>query len=166
MLVGRSNHPLVLRLGLLQAQDRAALSAHQLWKSKKYTHKPKSEDAIQEKLYLTNNGTKFVNQTLQAYYDDVGISHQTSVAGTPQQNVIIKRQNQTLVEAARTIEDLGKLKPKADIRIFIGYAPVKKAFRLIIKTIHVEFDELTALVSEQFGSGPELQLMTHGTISS
>ncbi|GJU98961.1 integrase, catalytic region, zinc finger, CCHC-type containing protein [Tanacetum coccineum] len=143
MLVGRPNHPLVLGLGLLQAHDQAALSAHQLY-----------------------NGTEFVNQTLQAYYDDVGISHQTSVARTPQQNDIIERQNRTLVEAARTIEDLGKLKPKADIRIFIGYTLVKKAFRLIIKTIHVEFDELTSLVSEQFGSGPELQLMTHGTISS
>ncbi|GJU02378.1 retrovirus-related pol polyprotein from transposon TNT 1-94 [Tanacetum coccineum] len=47
-------------------------------------------------------------------------------------------------------EDLGKLKPKADIGIFVGYAPAKKAFRiynkrtrLIIETIHVDFDELT-----------------------
>ncbi|GJV43760.1 retrovirus-related pol polyprotein from transposon TNT 1-94 [Tanacetum coccineum] len=31
----------------------------------------------------TDNGTEFANQTLQAYYDDVGISHQTSVARTP-----------------------------------------------------------------------------------
>ncbi|GJX86792.1 retrovirus-related pol polyprotein from transposon TNT 1-94 [Tanacetum coccineum] len=30
----------------------------------------------------TYNGTEFVNQTLQAYYEDVGISHQTSVART------------------------------------------------------------------------------------
>ncbi|GJY20136.1 hypothetical protein Tco_0392702 [Tanacetum coccineum] len=35
-----------------------------------------------------------------------------------------------------------------------------------METIHVEFDELTAMASEQFGSGPELQLMTPGTISS
>ncbi|GJU46145.1 retrovirus-related pol polyprotein from transposon TNT 1-94, partial [Tanacetum coccineum] len=54
-------------------------------------------------------------------------------------------------------EDLGKLKPKADIGIFIGYAPAKKAFRIynkrtrmIIETIHVDFDELTAMASEQF----------------
>ncbi|GJY67270.1 retrovirus-related pol polyprotein from transposon TNT 1-94 [Tanacetum coccineum] len=30
----------------------------------------------------SNNGTEFVNQTLRAYYEDVGISHQTSVART------------------------------------------------------------------------------------
>ncbi|GJV85663.1 retrovirus-related pol polyprotein from transposon TNT 1-94 [Tanacetum coccineum] len=70
-------------------------------------------------------------------------------------------------------EDLGKLKPKADIGIFVGYAPIKKAYRiynrqtrLIMETIHVEFDELTAMAFEQFGSGPGLQLMTPETISS
>ncbi|GJW18706.1 hypothetical protein Tco_0026142 [Tanacetum coccineum] len=35
-----------------------------------------------------------------------------------------------------------------------------------METIHVEFDELTAMAFEQFSSGPELQLMTPGTISS
>ncbi|GJT54135.1 retrovirus-related pol polyprotein from transposon TNT 1-94 [Tanacetum coccineum] len=70
-------------------------------------------------------------------------------------------------------EDLGKLKPKADIGIFIEYTPVKKVYqiynkrtRLIMETIHVEFDELTAMASEQFNSGSELKLITPGTISS
>ncbi|GJV42913.1 retrovirus-related pol polyprotein from transposon TNT 1-94 [Tanacetum coccineum] len=35
-----------------------------------------------------------------------------------------------------------------------------------METIYVEFDELIAMASEQFGSGPELQLMTPGTGSS
>ncbi|GJU69364.1 retrovirus-related pol polyprotein from transposon TNT 1-94 [Tanacetum coccineum] len=39
----------------------------------------------------TYNGTEFVNQTLCSYYEDVGISHETSVACTPQQNGIVKR---------------------------------------------------------------------------
>ncbi|GJR13242.1 retrovirus-related pol polyprotein from transposon TNT 1-94 [Tanacetum coccineum] len=138
----------------------------------------------------TDNGTEFVNQTLRAYYEDVGISHQTSVSRSPQHNGVVKKQNQTLVECARTMlifskalqflwaeavvtvcftqnrsliqkhhnkiayellhnkkpdlsyfhvfgalcyltndsENLGKLKPKADIEIFVGYAPAKKAF--------------------------------------
>ncbi|GKG42285.1 hypothetical protein Tco_0476583 [Tanacetum coccineum] len=33
------------------------------------------------------------------------------------------------------------------------------------RLIHVDFDELTAMASEQFDSGPEPQLMTLGTIS-
>ncbi|GJY71100.1 retrovirus-related pol polyprotein from transposon TNT 1-94 [Tanacetum coccineum] len=68
---------------------------------------------------------------------------------------------------------LGKLKPKADIGVFVAYAPIKKAFwiynkstRLIIETIHVDFDELTAMASEQFCSGPGPHLLTSRTISS
>nr|GEY75345.1 uncharacterized mitochondrial protein AtMg00810-like [Tanacetum cinerariifolium] len=70
-------------------------------------------------------------------------------------------------------ENLGKLQPKADIRIFIGYAPTKKAFRIynrrtkrIVETIHVDFDELTTMASEQSSLGHALYEMTPGTISS
>ncbi|GJW53422.1 hypothetical protein Tco_0097507 [Tanacetum coccineum] len=73
----------------------------------------------------------------------------------------------------RVSEDLGKLKPKADIGILVGYALAKKAFciynkrtYLIIETIHVTFDELTVMVSEQFSSGPGPQLLTPRTLSS
>ncbi|GJY73669.1 retrovirus-related pol polyprotein from transposon TNT 1-94 [Tanacetum coccineum] len=241
----RPNRPMVLRLGMLQAYDQTSLSAHQLcrkisWhtqtkvrkdhlcsacslkKSKKHTHKPNSEDSIQEKLYLlhmdlcgpiriksingkkyilvivddyswftwvkflrskdetpefvikflkmiqvrlnttvrnirTDNGTYFVNQTLKSYYEDVGISHQTSVAQgvatacyTQNRSLIHKRHSKTPYELlhdrkpdlkylhvfgalcypTNDSEDLGKLKPKADIGIFIGYAPAKKAYRI------------------------------------
>ncbi|GJW15955.1 retrovirus-related pol polyprotein from transposon TNT 1-94 [Tanacetum coccineum] len=51
----------------------------------------------------TDNGTQFVNQTLSAYYEEVRISHQTSVAHTLQQNCIVERRNRTLVEAVRTM---------------------------------------------------------------
>nr|GFA24503.1 hypothetical protein [Tanacetum cinerariifolium] len=70
-------------------------------------------------------------------------------------------------------ENLGKLQPKADIGIFIGYAPTKKAFRIynrrtrrIVETIHVDFDELTATASKQRSSRPALNNMTPETISS
>nr|GEU94047.1 retrovirus-related Pol polyprotein from transposon TNT 1-94 [Tanacetum cinerariifolium] len=51
----------------------------------------------------TDYETEFVNQTLQDCYEQVGISHETSVARTPQQNGVVERQNRTLVEAARTM---------------------------------------------------------------
>ncbi|GKB71162.1 retrovirus-related pol polyprotein from transposon TNT 1-94 [Tanacetum coccineum] len=182
----------------------------------------------------TDNGTEFVNQTLREYYEKIDISHETSVARSPQQNGVVERRNRTLIEAARTMliyakaplflwaeavatacytqnrsiirlrhgktpyellhdkppdlsffhvfgalcyptndsENLGKLQPKADIGIFIGYAPTKKAFRIynrrtrrIIETIHVDFDELTAMASEHSSSGPALHEMTPATIS-
>nr|GFA80269.1 hypothetical protein [Tanacetum cinerariifolium] len=165
----------------------------------------------------------------------VGISHETLVARSPQQNGVVERRNHTLIEASHTMliyaqallflweevvaiacytqnrsivrvhhnktpyellhnklhdlsflhvfgalcyptndsENLGKLQPKADIGIFIGYAPTKKAFRIynshtrrIVETIHVDFDELKAMASEQSSSGPALHEMTPATISS
>nr|GFB14408.1 retrovirus-related Pol polyprotein from transposon TNT 1-94 [Tanacetum cinerariifolium] len=145
-----------------------------------------------------DNGTEFVNQTLHEYYEQVGISYETSVARSLQQNGVVKRRNRTLIEAActmliyaqaplflwaeavatacytqnRSIIRLRKLQPKADIGIFIGYAPTKKDFwiynrrtRRIIETIHVDFDELTTMASEQSSSGPTLNEMTPATIT-
>nr|GEV42156.1 retrovirus-related Pol polyprotein from transposon TNT 1-94 [Tanacetum cinerariifolium] len=51
----------------------------------------------------TDNGTEFKNQILKAYFDSVGISHQASSVRTPQQNRVVERRNQMLVEAARTM---------------------------------------------------------------
>ncbi|GJT12808.1 retrovirus-related pol polyprotein from transposon TNT 1-94 [Tanacetum coccineum] len=41
----------------------------------------------------TDNGTEFVNQTLREYYEKVDISHETSVARSPQQNGVVERRN-------------------------------------------------------------------------
>nr|GFD10141.1 hypothetical protein [Tanacetum cinerariifolium] len=51
----------------------------------------------------TDNGTEFVNQTLRDYYEEVVISHEASVARSPQQNGVVERRNRTLIEAARTM---------------------------------------------------------------
>ncbi|GJS97260.1 retrovirus-related pol polyprotein from transposon TNT 1-94 [Tanacetum coccineum] len=67
-------------------------------------------------------------------------------------------------------DDLGKLDAKADIGIFVGYTPAKKAFRIynkrtwkIIETINVTFDELTAMASEQLSLGLGLHSMAPTT---
>nr|GEZ33988.1 retrovirus-related Pol polyprotein from transposon TNT 1-94 [Tanacetum cinerariifolium] len=69
-------------------------------------------------------------------------------------------------------ENLGKLQPKADIGIFIGYAPTKKYFwiynrhtRRIVETIHIDFDEPMTMASEQSSLGPALNEMTPAAIS-
>nr|GFA80183.1 putative ribonuclease H-like domain-containing protein [Tanacetum cinerariifolium] len=51
----------------------------------------------------TDNGNEFVNQTLRDYYEEVGISHETSVARSSRQNGVVERRNRTLIEAARTM---------------------------------------------------------------
>nr|GEU60323.1 integrase, catalytic region, zinc finger, CCHC-type, peptidase aspartic, catalytic [Tanacetum cinerariifolium] len=51
----------------------------------------------------TDNETEFVNQTLREYYEKVGISHETSVARSLQQNGVVERRNRTLIKATRTM---------------------------------------------------------------
>ncbi|GJV17451.1 retrovirus-related pol polyprotein from transposon TNT 1-94 [Tanacetum coccineum] len=80
--------------------------------------------------------------------------------------------NQTLSSYYESVDNLGKLQAKADLGIFIGYAPKKKAYRIynrrtqkIIETIYVDFDELTTMASEQSSLGPALHEMTLATPS-
>ncbi|GJV47921.1 retrovirus-related pol polyprotein from transposon TNT 1-94 [Tanacetum coccineum] len=187
-------------------------------KYKKDVQKRKKAKSVKQKEKLQWKPTQRVFTTiLSTYTEDVGITHQTSVARTLQQNGVAERRNRALVEAARTMlifsksplflwaddvatacytqnrsliytrynktpyellrdrkpdlkflyifgalcypkndnKDLGKLKPKADIGIFIGYSPSKKAYRIynkrtrmIMETIHVQFYELTQMASE------------------
>nr|GEY41850.1 hypothetical protein [Tanacetum cinerariifolium] len=68
-------------------------------------------------------------------------------------------------------DDLGKMKPKADIRVFIGYSETSRGFRIynrrtkkIMETIHVKFDELTAMASKH--DCLELELQRFSNINS
>ncbi|GJW10437.1 retrovirus-related pol polyprotein from transposon TNT 1-94 [Tanacetum coccineum] len=70
-------------------------------------------------------------------------------------------------------EDLGKLKAKADIGFFVGYAPNMKGYRIynkwtrqIMETIHVTFNELNEQTAPVHSSpGPAHNLLTPGPIS-
>nr|GFB74197.1 putative ribonuclease H-like domain-containing protein [Tanacetum cinerariifolium] len=131
----------------------------------------------------TDNGTEFVNQTLCDYYEEVGISHETSVARSSQQNEVVERRNHTLIEAARTMLIYAQAplflwqrlwQPPVLLKIVPLFAfdierlPMSFCTRTrrIMETIHVDSDELTAMASEQRSSGPALNEMTHGTIIS
>ncbi|GJS23345.1 retrovirus-related pol polyprotein from transposon TNT 1-94 [Tanacetum coccineum] len=69
-------------------------------------------------------------------------------------------------------DDLGKMKPKVDIGIFIGYSESSRGFRIysrrtqkIMETIHVKFDELTAMASECNNLEPEMNCMNFNNSS-
>ncbi|GJU76117.1 reverse transcriptase domain-containing protein [Tanacetum coccineum] len=51
----------------------------------------------------TENDTEFKNHVLKEYFDNVGIYNQSSSVRTPQQNGVMERRNQMLVEATRTM---------------------------------------------------------------
>nr|GEZ72494.1 hypothetical protein [Tanacetum cinerariifolium] len=123
----------------------------------------------------TDNDTKFKNQVLKEYFDSVGISHQVSSVRTPQKNRVVKRRNQTLVEAARTMlifsraplflwaeaiaiaalfypkndrEDIGKLGAKGDIGFFIGYSADSYAFRVYNRRTKKIIETMNVLFDE------------------
>ncbi|GJT39979.1 retrovirus-related pol polyprotein from transposon TNT 1-94 [Tanacetum coccineum] len=61
-------------------------------------------------------------------------------------------------------DDLGKMKPKVDIGIFIGYSETSRGFQIynrrtkkIMETIHVMFNELTTMASEHDNLEPASQ---------
>ncbi|GKC78570.1 retrovirus-related pol polyprotein from transposon TNT 1-94 [Tanacetum coccineum] len=58
---------------------------------------------------LTDRGTEFLNKTLNAFFKEEGIEHQTSTPQTPEQNGVVERRNRTLVEAARMMLSNSKL---------------------------------------------------------
>nr|GEW32077.1 hypothetical protein [Tanacetum cinerariifolium] len=57
----------------------------------------------------TDRGIEFLNKTLNAFFKEKGIEHQTSTAQTPEQNSVVKRRNCTLVEAARMMLSASQL---------------------------------------------------------
>nr|GEW28935.1 hypothetical protein [Tanacetum cinerariifolium] len=134
----------------------------------------------------TDKGTEFLNKALHAYFAVEGINHQTSVARTPEQNGVVKRRNRTLVEAARTMlsaakvaldgENLDKMKEKGDAFIFVGYSTQSIAYRVfykrtrvIVETIHVNFDELLQMASDHVSSDPvpqcRMTIVEHDSLS-
>nr|GFB24753.1 hypothetical protein [Tanacetum cinerariifolium] len=174
-------------------------------KSTKKTHKPKSEDTNQEKLYLLRmdlcgpmrvesvNEKKYILVIMDHYsrftwVKFLRLKDETSdfiikflkMIQTPYELLHSKLPELSFFHVFGALcyptndsENLGKLQPKADIGIFIGYALIKKAFRIynrrtrrIVETIHLDFDELTAMASKQSSSGPALNEMIPETISS
>ncbi|GJV39614.1 retrovirus-related pol polyprotein from transposon TNT 1-94 [Tanacetum coccineum] len=71
-------------------------------------------------------------------------------------------------------EDLGKFQAKADIGIFVGYAPSRKGYRIynkrtrrLMETIHVTFDEMhQTMAPVRMSSGPEPIIVTPGQLKS
>ncbi|GKB63944.1 integrase, catalytic region, zinc finger, CCHC-type containing protein [Tanacetum coccineum] len=154
-----------------------------LGKNKKSSHEPKAKDTNQEKLYLLHmdlcGPTRVESINTACYTQNLSLIC-LRYNKTPYELMHDKKPDLSFFHVFGSLcyptndsEDLGKLNAKADIGIFVRYAPTKKAFRIynrrthkIMETIHVTFDELTAMASEQFGSGLELQVLTLATSSS
>nr|GEY53528.1 hypothetical protein [Tanacetum cinerariifolium] len=91
----------------------------------------------QVRIVRTDKGTEFLNQNLHAYFAAEGIHHQTDG------------------------ENLDKIKEKGDECIFVGYSTQSRAYRVfnkrtrvIMESIHVNFDELPQMASNHVSSDP------------
>ncbi|GJZ32725.1 integrase, catalytic region, zinc finger, CCHC-type containing protein [Tanacetum coccineum] len=127
----------------------------------------------------TDNGTEFVNKVLTEYYESVGIFHKKVNSRTPQyvMSVCRKTENRTFVEVltARTTADIFQgsdvsygrssedleITTTTDIGILLvapsrkGYRIYTKRTRRIMKTILVQFDELSEpMAPVQLSTGP------------
>nr|GFA15982.1 hypothetical protein [Tanacetum cinerariifolium] len=85
----------------------------------------------------SDKGMEFLNKSLHAYFAAEGIYHQTDG------------------------ENLDKMKEKCDACIFVGYSTQSRAYkvfnnrtRVIMETIHVNFDELPQMASDHVSSDP------------
>nr|GFB74282.1 integrase, catalytic region, zinc finger, CCHC-type, peptidase aspartic, catalytic [Tanacetum cinerariifolium] len=103
---------IVVRLPKLKFIKDHLCSSCELGKAKRKSFQSKITPSSKRRLQLLHMdfcgpmrvaSTKFLNKTLYAYLSSEGILHQTSVARTPEQNVVVERRNRTLVEAARTM---------------------------------------------------------------
>ncbi|GKF31623.1 retrovirus-related pol polyprotein from transposon TNT 1-94, partial [Tanacetum coccineum] len=120
--------------------------------------------------------TEFVNQTLREYYDMVGISHETSVACSPQQNEVVATacytQNHSSIRLrhGKTPYELlhDKLPDLSFFHIFGALCyPINDSKNLgkLQPKADIDFDELTVMASEHNSSGPALHEMIHATIN-
>nr|GEX01461.1 hypothetical protein [Tanacetum cinerariifolium] len=108
-----------------------------------------------------DNGIEFVNQTPRSYYEDVGISHETSVARTPQQNDVVERQNRTLVVAARTISGpaLNEMTPET---LSSGLVPQPPSSTPFVRPTRDDWDTmLQSLFDEYFRPPPCVDHLVH-----
>ncbi|GJS40812.1 retrovirus-related pol polyprotein from transposon TNT 1-94 [Tanacetum coccineum] len=195
---------LVRGLPRLKFEKDHLCSACQLGKSRKATHKPKTINTIMEVLHTFHmdlcgplrvqsiNGKKYIlngvverrNHTLVEAAQTMLIFSKAplflwaeavaTALHDKKPDLSFLRIFGALCYPTNDSEDLGKLKAKADIGFFVGYAPNRKGYRIynkqtrqIMETIHVTFDELieqTALVHSS--SGPAPNLLTLEPISS
>nr|GEY24441.1 uncharacterized mitochondrial protein AtMg00810-like [Tanacetum cinerariifolium] len=171
----RNLRGLVRGLPKLKFEKDHLCSACSLGKGKKQSFKQKSDDANQEKLYLLHmdlcgpmrvqsiNRRKYILVIVDDYSRFTWVKFLSSKDEKQLQQLVIPK----IVLLFNESEYLGKMNARANVSIFVGYAPAKKAYRIynrrtirILETIHVDFDELITMAHDQSSSGPELHKMT------
>ncbi|GJV53620.1 retrovirus-related pol polyprotein from transposon TNT 1-94 [Tanacetum coccineum] len=96
--------------------------------------------------------------------------HPQQITGTE----FVKPRNCSVAILQMIAKNLGKFQAKADIGIFVGYAPSRKGYRIynkrtrrLMETIHVTFDEMhQSMAPARMSSGPEPFIMNPGQLKT
>jgi transposase InsO family protein len=72
---------------------------------KGFLRRAQNEFGLRIKKIRSDNGTEFKNSQTEGFLEDEGIKHEFSSPYTPQQNGVVERKNQTLLDMARTMLD-------------------------------------------------------------
>ena len=72
---------------------------------KKFARRAQNEFEVKIKRIRSDNGSEFKNTSIEEFLDEEGIKHEFSAPYTPQQNGVVERKNQTLIEVPRTMLD-------------------------------------------------------------
>src|ERR1043165_4818498 len=65
---------------------------------KRFAKRVMNNNNLKIKHIRSDNGTEFKNTGVQKFLDEMGITHEFSAPYTPQQNCVVERKNQTLIE--------------------------------------------------------------------
>ncbi|XP_026409858.1 uncharacterized protein LOC113304954 [Papaver somniferum] len=63
------------------------------------------------KVLSSDNGGEYINETLQGYFQEYGLIHETTCPSTPQQNSVAERKNMQLLEITRACLIGANMKP-------------------------------------------------------
>ncbi|GJX30096.1 retrovirus-related pol polyprotein from transposon TNT 1-94 [Tanacetum coccineum] len=169
-----ARHGLVRGLLKLKFEKDHLCSAYAMGKSKKKSHKPKSEDTNQEKLYL-------LHMDLCGPMRVASVNGKKHLSDESEQIMELNLLIKLCVNIMRMLESLmkhpllalhNKMVSLKDKQLLPHVIPKIKSFRnynqrttRIIKIIHVDFDKLIAMASEHSSLEPALYKMTPATIS-
>ena len=69
---------------------------------KGFAKRAENEFDFKVKKIRSDNGSEFKNSRIEDYCDENGIKHEFSAKYTPQQNGVVERKNQTLIDMTRS----------------------------------------------------------------
>nr|GEW76062.1 retrotransposon protein, putative, unclassified [Tanacetum cinerariifolium] len=130
----------------------------------------------QVRIVRTDKGTKFLNKTRHAYFAAEGINTKRPLLEHLNKTTLSKDGTKPSVKffhifgslcyIVRDGENLDKMKEKGDACIYVGYSTQSRAYmvfnkrtRVIVETIHVNFDELPQMASDHVSSDPVQQCL-------